>query len=270
MIVTLLGTGTPNLKIDQWGPSTLVKAGESSLLFDCGRGTLLRIKQAGINPNITSKLFLTHLHSDHTVGIIDLWLSGWEMGREEPLHIWGPEGTISMAHHLREAFSADIKGRQLSPQCLPRVPAEIIAVDIQEEVIDLGTELHVTSFLVDHGSFKPALGFRVDHQNTSLVLSGDTRFSDNLVEYSKGADVIIHNAWLAHKDSAVYQLVASPEEASMVFNVVKPKLAIISHYNTEECLAKKIKQNYSGTFVIGKDLMKIEIKPGDVSVITSG
>ena len=264
-MVTLLGTGTPNLKDNQWGPSTLIGAGETNLLFDCGRGTLLRVKQAGINPTTISRVFLTHLHSDHIVGLPDLWLTGWELGRGKPLRIWGPEGTKSMTCYLRGAFSADIAGRQLQPESLSRASAEIIAEDIQENVIYLANDVTVTSFLVDHGSFKPALGFRVDYQNISVVLSGDTRFSSSLVEHSREADVLIHNAWIAPEGSTVFQLVSSPEEAAHVFNLVNPKLAIISHYNTEEGLAAKIKQYYTGDFVVGRDLLKVKIVPGDTS-----
>jgi ribonuclease Z len=267
--VTLLGTGTPNLDIDRWGPSTLIQAGENYLLFDCGRGTLLRIKKAKINPTLVSKVFLTHLHSDHIVGLPDLWLTGWEMGRKKPFRVWGPEGTKSMAYNLREAFRADIDGRQLSPQSLPENLANIHAEDIEEDTIDLGDNTIVTSFLVDHGSFKPALGYRVEYQGVSVVLSGDTVFTKNLVRHSMGVDVVIHNAWVASKDSPVYQLVASPEDAGKLFNLAKPKLAVISHYNTDEGLARRINQSYNGSLVIGKDLMKIEINPEEISVKTN-
>lgn len=257
MNITLLGTGTPNLDVDRWGPSTLVQTGDDYLLFDCGRGTLLRIKQAMINPTFVSKVFLTHLHSDHVVGFSDLWLSGWEMGRNKPLQVWGPQGTKSMTSHLKEAFSADIDGRRQPPQCLPENSAVIEATDIHEEVIDFGGGLKVASFFVDHGSFKPALGFRVDYQEVSVVLSGDTRFSDNLVKHSMGADVIIHNAWVASEGSSALQLVASPEEAAKVFNLVKPGLAVISHYNKEEGLYSRIQSKYKGPLLIGKDLQRI-------------
>lgn len=256
--VTLLGTGTPNLSDDQWGPSTLVQAGGTSLLFDCGRGTLLRIRQAGVNPARVSTVFLTHLHSDHVVGLPDLWLTGWELGREA-LSLHGPEGTASMASHLMEAFSADIEGRQKPPQSLIGDTAQIHAKDIAEGVVYSENGVKVTCFTVDHGSFKPAYGYRVDYIGCSVALSGDTVYSDNLVEHTRGVDVLIHNAWVAEKDSAALQLVASPEEAAAVFNLVEPRLAVISHYNTEEELAERIKAVYAGELVIGKDLMRIAI-----------
>jgi len=266
MRVTLLGTGTPNLKDDQWGPSTLVQTGGTSLLFDCGRGTLLRIKQAGVNPEQISKVFLTHLHSDHIVGLPDLWLTGWGMGRDAPLRLWGPKGTASVASHLMEAFSADVRGRQGPPQSLPGHLAEIEATEVQEGVVYAENGAKVTCFSVDHGSFKPAFGFRVDCDGCSVVLSGDTRYSENLVKYSRGADVLVHDAWMAVEGSVALELVASPEEAAKAFNHTKPRLAVVSHYNTEEGLAERIRAAYHGELVLGKDLMRIEVgSDGEIS-----
>ncbi len=99
----------------------------------------------------------------------------------------------------------------------------------------------------------------MDYQNISVVLSGDTRFSENLVEHSKGADIIIHNAWVAPEDSMAYQLVASPEDAADVFNLIKPKLAVISHYNTEEGIHGRIRSLYNGPLLLGKDLQRITL-----------
>ena len=94
--VTLLGTGTPRPMIERFGASILVQAGKENLLFDAGRGCTIRLWQAGMPLKDVRKLFLTHLHSDHTVGIPDLWLTGWIFDRAEPLEVWGPKGTGQM------------------------------------------------------------------------------------------------------------------------------------------------------------------------------
>lgn len=228
--VTLLGTGTPNLKLDQLGPSTLVRVGSSYLLFDCGRCTLLRINQAGVDPVHVSKVFLTHLHSDHVVGLPDLWLTGWEMGRPQTLQLYGPKGTTELSLGLVKAFKADVEGRQMAPQSLRGEFSGIDVTEVEEDVINVGDSVKVTCFLVDHGSFKPALGYRIDYKGCSVVLSGDTRYSENLVKCSMGVDVLIHNAWIVTEGSGsvALELVASPEEAGRVCNVVKPRLAVIS------------------------------------------
>jgi ribonuclease Z len=82
--VTLLGTGTPYPNAERFGSAILVEAGGEKLLFDCGRGAVIRLSQAGTPANEVEALFLTHLHSDHTVGIPDLWLTGWFLGRDDP------------------------------------------------------------------------------------------------------------------------------------------------------------------------------------------
>jgi ribonuclease Z len=111
--VTLLGTGSPQPRMDRFGPSILVEAGEKKLLFDCGRGATQRIEQIKIPFTQIDALFLTHLHSDHVVGIPDLWLTGWARGRQVPLQVWGPAGTKEMMAHLEEAYQFDIQIRQL-------------------------------------------------------------------------------------------------------------------------------------------------------------
>jgi len=113
--VTLLGTSTPNPLPDRFGPSTLVEAGNERLLFDCGRGATIRLWQLRI-PLGTVKLFITHLHSDHTVGIPDLWLTGFAplpYGRRyESFAVYGPNGTAEMMSYLEKAYKADIENRR--------------------------------------------------------------------------------------------------------------------------------------------------------------
>ena len=120
--VTLLGTSTPNPLPDRFGPSTLVEAGSEKLVFDCGRGATIRLWQLKI-PLGAVKLFITHLHSDHTVGIPDLWLTGWLQqpygGRKEAFQIWGPKGTQEMMSHLEKAYQFDIHVRRDVDEKLP-------------------------------------------------------------------------------------------------------------------------------------------------------
>src|SRR5208282_1056238 len=110
--VTLLGTGNPRPAMSRFGPSILVEAADQKLLFDCGRGVTQRLYQLKIPFNDVDVLFLTHLHSDHTVGIPDLWLTGWVMGRKVPLQVWGPAGTREMMSHLQHAYAFDVHMRR--------------------------------------------------------------------------------------------------------------------------------------------------------------
>jgi ribonuclease Z len=96
----MLGTGTTFPNAERFASAILVEVAGKRLLFECGRGAVIRLTQAGVSPSEIDGLFLTHLHSDHVVGIPDLWLSGWFLGRDRPIPVWGPKATRSMSEHL--------------------------------------------------------------------------------------------------------------------------------------------------------------------------
>jgi ribonuclease Z len=262
MRVTLLGTGTPFPDAERFGSAILVQVAGKRFLFDCGRGVVVRLAQVGISPKDLDGLFLTHLHSDHIVGIPDFWLSGWFLGRDRPLPMWGPSGTNSMVKHLRQAFAFDIHIRQGAPDHLPARGVEIDAKEIEQgKVYDDGSA-RVSAFLVDHGTVKPAFGYRVDSAGHSVVISGDTKFSQNLIDFAKGTDCLIHVAWSAGwKNSAPpsERILASAEDAGRVLAIVKPKLGVVYHYKDEDGLWDAVRKEYKGPLVIAKDLMTINV-----------
>lgn len=261
MKVTLLGTGTPYPVSDRFGSAILVEAGGKKMLFDCGRGAVIRLSEIGVSPSDIDGLYLTHLHSDHVVGIPDLWLTGRFLGRNKPLRIWGPEGTHSMMQHLVEAFSFDV-GIRKSTEDPPNEGAEIDAQDIQQGKVHDDGSVRVLAFTVDHGSVKPALGYRVDYSGRSVVISGDTKFSQNLTEFAKGVDCLIHVAWSMGANNPTppsLRILASAEDAARVFTTVRPRLAVVYHYKDEGGLAHAIRAGYKGSFVVAKDLMTIEV-----------
>jgi len=271
--VTLLGTGNPRPVLSRFGPSTLVEAGKEKLIFDCGRGATQRLYQLKIPFREITGLFLTHLHSDHTVGIPDLWLTGWVMGRDTPLHVWGPEETKAMMQHLEEAYAFDIHIRRDVDTKLPGAGAEVIAHDIAEGVVYENAGVKVTAFLVNHGEIKPAFGYRINYSGHSVTLSGDTRPSENLVKFAQGTDVLIHEVIdaeaygdvnksdtpeqarkiLAHHTTA--------EQAGTIFTRVKPRLAVYSHIVPPDAptIVPQTRKTYSGPLEVGEDLMSIEI-----------
>jgi ribonuclease Z len=262
MRVTLLGTGTPFPDPERFGSAILVEVAGKKLLFDCGRGVVIRLTEAGVNPKDIDGLFLSHLHSDHVVGIPDLWLSGWFLGRSKPLPIWGSPGIHGMAEHLAQAFAFDIHIRQAPPDPLPSKGVEIDAHEVAQGEIYNDGSTQVSAFLVDHGTVKPAFGYRVDSGGHSVVISGDTKFCQNLVDFAKGTDCLIHTAWSAgweNRTPPSKRSIASAEDAGRVFAIVKPKLAIIYHYKDEEGLWDAVRKEYKGPFVIGKDLMTINV-----------
>jgi ribonuclease Z len=260
MRVTLLGTGTPFPITERFGSAILVEAAGKRMLFDCGRGAVIRLAQVGVSPREIDGLFFTHLHSDHIVGIPDLWLSGWFLGRERPLPVWGPSGTRSMAKHLLQAFAFDIRIRQAAPDYLPAKGAEIDAKEVEQGKLYDDGSVRVSAFLVDHGPVKPAFGYRLDYAGHSVVISGDTKFCQNLLDFASGADCLIHVAWAAGNPTPPSKrLIASAEDAGRVFATVRPKLGVIYHYKNEGGLWDAVRTAYKGRFVVAKDLMIINI-----------
>lgn len=284
MTVTLLGTGTPNPRIDRMGPSTLIEAGGQRLLFDVGRGTTIRLAQARIPAASVTTVFLTHLHFDHTVGLPDLWLTGWlpfpPGGRSKPIRVIGPRGTRAMMQGLAAAYAEDIRMRTVEEHLPPRgVNVESREFDADETIFD-EDGVRVSAFAVDHGGeLKPAFGYRVSYGGRNVVISGDTRFSENLIRHATGADVLLHEVFAVPPDvrddpSVQFRSThhSSPTDAARVFERVKPRLAVFTHVALApdkqgrplrlEAVLKEVSNVFAGRVEVGEDLMKIVV--GDV------
>ncbi|WP_336516529.1 MBL fold metallo-hydrolase [Pollutibacter soli] len=287
--ITLLGTGAPVPSIERFGPAILVEAGGQKLLFDCGRGASQRLWQLKIPLGTIDALFLTHLHSDHVVGIPDLWLTGWIPAvygrRSHPLETFGPAGTQNMMENLVKAYSWDITTRSKERNKADS-GALVIATDIEEKFVWEKNGVKVTPFTVRHAEFiDSALGYRIDYAGHSVILSGDTRYSENLIRYAKGVDVVVHEVAAANESSMqksplINQILGfhiSPEEAGKVFSQTNPKLAVYSHIvlltadpslppPTVNDLISRTKKTYNGPLEVGEDLLSIEI--GDQVKVT--
>lgn len=273
--VTLLGTGSPAPSPNRFGTSTLIEVGKEKLLFDVGRGTMVRLVQAKVPlKNIT--VFLTHLHSDHINGLGDLWASGYmaPVFNEKPLKIFGPTGIAELTDGLKKAYQPDIDIRTVemlkSNQPFHLSGADFDATEVKDEgvVFDKGG-VKVTAIRVRHAENK-AFGYRVDYDGKSVVISGDTGFSENLMKMSEGTDLIIHEVMCVSDKLMETPLFkggleahTTPEQAGTLFSKVRPKLAVYNHImligNSEETLVTKTRKTYSGSLVIGYDLMTIEV-----------
>lgn len=276
--VTLLGTGDPIPRIDRFGPATLVEVGGQRLLFDVGRGASQRLTQLGIPLSGVKAVFLTHFHSDHVTGIPDLWMTGWlppPFGRRAaPFEVWGPTGTASMLRNLELAFEANTRIR-IPDELLPPEGIKTVAHEFDRDGVVYSVDgVQVTAFAVNHGDLiKPAYGYRIDYKGRAVVISGDTRFDENLIKAAKGADLVIHEVALASDEllassEQFRRIVAhhtTPEQAGTVFARVNPKLAVYTHLvmlsgpTIPEAplgsLITRTRSTYQGPLVIGEDLM---------------
>ena len=282
--VILLGTRSgPAIDPQRAGIGTLVVAGSEQLLFDCGRGIPTAMSRMAIVPADVTKVFLTHLHSDHVISLPELYLYPWaSQGRTTPFEVWGPDGTRSMMEHLQKAFVFDIRVRRDVDERFPASGIKVIATDIREGIVYQANGVKVTAFLVDHGPVKPAFGYRVEYRQHSVVLSGDTRPSENLVKFAKGADLLIHEVGARSKQDPIFtgppdELLPNsrvtrrqaktilehhtdPLEAGRVFGMVKPKLAVFSHYpGRSATILTLVRQTYDGPFEFGEDGMTIDV-----------
>lgn len=282
--VTLLGTGTPFPSMARFGPGILVQAGGQNLLFDIGRGVTQRLFQLKIPFGKINHVFLTHLHSDHVVGIPDLWLSGW-LGapwarRKVPFAITGPEGTVNLMKGLEMAYAWDIKTR-IEDQNLSKVAISTAPTDMKEGVVYDKGGVKVSAIKVNHGEkINPAFGYRIDYDGRTVVLSGDTKYTENLVKNAKGADLIIHSvASIAPKllkKSKIMRNILShhsePEDTAKVFNAVKPKMAVYSHivlYGGQKPadVMRRARKSYAGPLIVGKDLMSFNVGVKSVEMV---
>ncbi len=270
--IVLLGTGTPNADPDRSGPSVAIVVNGTAYLVDCGPGVVRRAAaayQRGVAALAVEKLaivFLTHLHSDHTLGLPDLIFSPWVLERNRPLQVYGPPGVRAMTQHLLAAYQEDIRVRIKG---LERANAEgyrVVAHEVKPGIAYRDRNVTVRVFSVPHGAWKVAYGYRFETSDRAIVISGDTRASESIVENCAGCDVLIHEVysterfkgrppqWQRYHASAH----TSTTELAALANRAKPGLLILYHQlywgATDEDLLREVRAGYAGRVVSGKDL----------------
>ncbi len=270
--VVLLGTGTPNAEPDRAGAAVAVVANGRAYLVDAGAGVVRRAnaaRAAGIEalrpPDLTI-VFLTHLHSDHTVGLPDLILTPWVLGRDRPLAVYGPAGTRPMVEHLLEAYRADLETRLSGSE-----PANPDGYRVEVHEVTAGpafedANVRVSAFTVGHASWPQAFGYRFETADRTVVISGDAVPSEAVVEACAGCDVLVHEVyseaalqyrspvWQRYHRSAHTSTVELADLAARA----APKLLVLYHqllWGTEpEALVGEITGRWDGAVVFGKDL----------------
>ena len=279
--VTLLGTGTPEPSPDRFGPATLVEVGGEKLLFDAGRGVTVRLAQAKVS--ITDlTVFLTHLHSDHVNGLTDLWLSSYLAPKfmGAPFKIYGPKGIDELTAGIKMTSQPDLDIRAIErarwgQPDISSVDFDVTEVNKEGVVFEKGG-IKVSAIKVIHAEGN-GYGYRVDYKGKSVVISGDTYFSENLMKKSQGADLIIHEVMAANDEmmkdpliKGVLEVHTTPEQAGVLFSKVQAKLAVYTHILlfgvSEKDLVTETRKTYSGPLKVGQDLMTFVVDD-DVTMI---
>ncbi len=274
--LVILGTGTPNADPDRSGPALAVVAGGRAYLVDAGPGIVRRAAAAarehGIDALAASRLdrlFITHLHSDHTVGLPDVILSPWVLERPDPIRIFGPPGTASMAGHVQEAWKEDVHMRLfgLEPHDYNLDAYKSPVTETTGGLVYEDENISVTAIPVLHGSWPHPLGYRFEAGGRTIVISGDARPSETLVEACNGCDVLVHEVYSAEAFAGRppewqrYHAAShtSTVELADIASRARPGLLVLYHQlywgSSDEDLLRELREaGYTGRVVSAADL----------------
>lgn len=272
LVVVLLGTGYPRPDPEHAGPSTAIVFGDKWFVVDAGRGATMRVAGTDLKYANLQAVFLTHLHSDHTAGLPDLFTTSWQFGRKtRPLQLYGPPGARKLSKAMLDFFEEDIHIRRDLQEKHPAAGATIRTHIVRDGAVvyDDG-EVKVTAFAVDHKPVQHAFGYRFEAKGRVVVVSGDMRPNANLIRFAKNADVLVLEAYLhEHFDRHDSPEVAkklkryhvSAEEAGQIANEAGVKTLVLTHLipaNAEETFRERAARAYKGRIVVGRDLLRIE------------
>jgi ribonuclease BN (tRNA processing enzyme) len=279
--VVLLGTGTPPADPDRSGAATAIVVNDTPYLVDFGAGVVRRAKSAVVDRGIAALdpvklrvVFVTHLHSDHTVGYPDLILTPWVLGRRVPLEVYGPSGIAHMTEHVMEAYREDFAARQRDRKlytvgAFPEGHA-VNAREIEAGVVYKDENVTVTAFATKHTL--ESYGYRFDTRDRSIVISGDTNPTQATIDACRGCDVLIHEVlthdWLSRRpDFHAYAAVHHTTTSQLVelANKAKPGLLVLYHASlslrpavdserSPPAVVLKEMSGYTGRVVVGRDL----------------
>jgi ribonuclease BN (tRNA processing enzyme) len=275
--VVLLGTGNPGPSPERSGPATAIIVNGQPYLVDFGPGVVRRAaaaQQKGIsalNPINIKYAFVTHLHSDHTIGYPDLIFTPWVIGRKVALEVFGPPGIRAMTDHVLAAWADDIKIRTgpLEQGIMSADGYRVNAHEISPGLVYKDSNVTVTAFNVKHGEWgSRAFGYRFQTADRTIVITGDTAPSESVVEQCNGCDILIHEVYTEAgyaKASPVWQRMrreyhTSSGQLGELASRARPGLLILYHQSyqftesTEEDLMREMRAAYRGRFVSGHDL----------------
>ena len=270
--LVLLGTGSPFADPTKSGPSLAIVVNNTSYIVDCGPGVVRRAAEASklgfpsLEASQLKTLFITHLHSDHTIGLADIILTPAVLDRNAPIRIYGPVGSKKMTDDLMSAYKEDIAIRINGLEKGDAIAYQVYTNEIKEGQIYKDSNLTVTAFNVQHGQWDNAFGFVFQTKDKKIVISGDCTYSENLIKYAKDCDILVHEVYSdagLKKRTQRWQdyhstFHTSTYQLADIANQVKPKLLILNHQLTFgtslQSLLDELKSKYAGPVVNGADL----------------
>lgn len=276
----MLGTGCPRPDPSRSGPATAIVVNDTPYLVDFGPGVIRRATSAydkgvtalGYGGTNIRTAFLSHMHSDHTMGYPDLIFTPWVMGRREPLAVYGPKGIKAMTEHVLKAWEIDIEGRTGGLNQHNPTGWKVLAREIAAGVVYRDDNVTVTAFPARHEEMVDSFSFRFDAWDRSVVISGDTAPTQAMLDHSRGCHVLVHEAYSLSEASRVARPSlefrrrhhTSSRELAEIANVVKPDLLVAYHRSTgdnyppgldeEDVLVQEIRETYDGKVAAARDL----------------
>ena len=269
MEIVLLGTGYPRPLPDRAGPSNAVVVSGSYFVVDAGRAVVLRLSALYQPLPEIAAVLLTHLHSDHTSGLPDLFNTSWVMGRKHALQLYGPRGTQEMADALLKFYAADIHIRRDLVEQLAPEGAKIDVHIVEEGTVYKDADVTITAFNVDHHPVEPAFGYKFEHGGKTIVISGDTAPSENLLKFACGTDVLVHEVFMpGHFTSTDSSKVArrlvryhtDAEQVGKVAAAAGVKKLVLTHIippKDGEKMRELAAKNFKGEIIVGYDLLHV-------------
>lgn len=271
--VVMLGTGTPNPDPERSGPSVAIVVRDRAYLVDCGPGVVRRAAAAHQNgiaalaPEKLGIVFITHLHSDHTVGLPDLLLTPWVLERSTPLEVYGPAGVRAMTDHVLAAWAEDIRVRNEGLEPGKSDGWQVRAHEIAPGVIFQDSDVKVSAIPVPHANWQRAYAYKFETPDRVIVVSGDTRPNDALAQACSGCDILVHEVYSADRfptRSPEWQRYhadahTSTTQLAALASRAKPRLLVLYHqlyWGTDDAgLVREVRQSgYDGAVVSARDL----------------
>jgi ribonuclease BN (tRNA processing enzyme) len=269
----MLGTGTPNADPDHSGPAVAIVVGEAVYLVDAGPGVVRRASLAARTDSIQAleakhldRVFITHLHSDHTVGLPDLIFTPWVLERTAPLDVYGPPGTKRMVDLLEQAYSEDVQIRLHGGEPSNKTGYAATSHDVAPGIVYRDSNVTVTAFAVQHGQWKHAYGYAFKTADRTVVISGDTRPTDAVVKACNGCDVLVHEVYSPERlktrtaDWRQYHPAyhTSTYDLGDLATRARPKLLVLYHQlgwgDDDAELVRQVRTRFSGKVVSARDL----------------